>query len=182
MRRLWLILSFLLTIPLTVSPQAPHESSFVVKLKYMKVNLPSSSSRTCLTVYPDGGFHLEQVSDWPKSRPQIFEDSLPNESLTALNTILEAQGLKELKMPGAGGGNGVAIARGELITVIIPRGKTIQKIAFNAGQDPEDRRPPKQFPSSLTPLVQWVQATTHIVEKQRLQPLKGKPVDCLPMA
>ena len=97
MRALWFALLVLVTMPLKVPAQQPPEPSFVVKLGYTKIDLPQSAETTCLAVFPDGRFHMEQTSEVPSSDPRVFEDLLPDESLKSLSAILGAQELKELK-------------------------------------------------------------------------------------
>ncbi len=71
--RLFTLLLVLAT-PSALVPQNLPEPSFVVKLWYAKVDRPPVSSITCLAVFPDGRFHMEQSPDW--NTPLIFQDSL----------------------------------------------------------------------------------------------------------
>jgi len=175
MRTLSFALLVAVTVPLAVSAQGPPPPSFVVKLQYTKVDLPRSSASTCLAIFPDGRFRMGQISEWPRSGPRIFEDSIPDESLKSLSTILQAQELKELRTVDLNPGK---IAQGEIVWASIPRGETTQKLLFTAlwasgGQSP------KPFPTSVDPLVQWVQETIKTVNQRKLRPVKNaKPVDC----
>lgn len=168
-------LLFVVTMPLAVSAQELPESSFVVKVKYTKVDLPRSSSSTCLAVFPDGRFHMEQLSEWPSSGPRVFEESLSDESLKSLSTILETEELKELRTVETGP---VKIAQGAIVWAAIPRGEITQKLIFSA-IEASGGHPPKPFPASLGPFVQWVQATTKALTQRNMRPLKNaKPVNC----
>jgi len=175
MRTLWFAFLVVITMPLAVSAQGPPDSSFVVRLQYMKDDLPNSSTSTCLTIFPDGRFHMGQLSEFPRSGPRVFEDSLPVESLKSLSTILEAQGLKDQRTVALGP---VTIAHGEIVWALIPRGEATQRLLFaalwaSAGQSP------KPFPASLDPLVQWVQETMKAINQRKLRPLKNpQSADC----
>jgi hypothetical protein len=174
---LWhgLAMLFVVTMPFAASAQELPESSFLVKVKYTKVDLPRSTSSTCLAVFPDGRFHMEQLSEWPSSGPRIFEESLPDESLKSLSRTLETQELKELRTVESGA---IKIAQGGIVWAVIPRGETTQKLIFTA-VEASGGQPPKPFPASLVPLVQWVQATTKALNQQKMKPLKNsKSVNC----
>ncbi len=174
MRALSLALLFVL-MSLALSAQELPESSFVVKAGYIKVDLPTSSSSTCLAVFHDGRFHMEQLSQQPVSEPRIFEDSLPDENLKSLSAILENQELKGLKTART---KPIAVARGEMVWAIIPRAETTQEIAAIALEG-SGRQFPKPLPADLNPLVDWLQATIKSVNQRRLKPLKkAKPVNC----
>jgi len=176
MRTRLLVLLAVAVLPLAAASQ-DSGPSFVVQLKYTKIDLPYSSSSSCLTVFPDGRFHMEQMSDWPRSAPRVFEDLLPSESLKSLSAILDGEGLKELKV--AKGGP-ETISHGEIFGGVISRGQTIQTLVFSALQASAGQvaRP---FPPSLLPLVQWVDATTKDLKKRKLRELKGgKALNCQP--
>ena len=63
----------------------------------MKSDLPLSVSTTCMAVFADGRFHLEQRSDVPESEPQVYEDSLSDTDLKSLLTIIDDPELRDLK-------------------------------------------------------------------------------------
>jgi len=175
MRVRWLALVAVVTIPLVLLPQSLPRSSFVVRLQYAKIDLPRSSSSSCLAIFPDGRFHMEQSSDWPASAPRIFEDSLSGDSLRSLSSILDARELRELRVvePGL-----AKVAQGEVIWAIVPRQEGDQILAFTALEG-SGAQVAKPFPASLRPLVQWVQVTTKALTQQKLRPLKkSKQVNC----
>src|SRR5260370_32453709 len=120
------LLSLVTAIPLAFLVQAQPQSPFVVKLKYTRVDLPRSISGTCLVVFPDGRFLLEEGSDWPASKAQVFEDSLTHDSLNSLTTLLVAEELKSLQTTR----EKVAVAQGEPVLVLIPRRKTFHRFIF----------------------------------------------------
>src|SRR6478609_7860714 len=91
------ILIVFLAISFTLFAQTPSESRFLVKLKYMKSDLPLSASTTCIAVFPDGRFHLEQRTDWPESKSQIYEGSVPDNDLKSLLAIIADPELKDLQ-------------------------------------------------------------------------------------
>ena len=170
-----LSLIFVMTaLPALVLGQAQPRSLFVVKLRYDKIDLPRSISGTCLAVFPDGRFHMEQVSEWPDSKRQVFEDSLPHESLNSLTALLEAAELKNLRIAN----DDMKVAQGEMVWVVIPRGETFQHLSF-VGLVGTGAQHAKSLPESLRPLLQWFQATTTAVRQRKLRPLKdAKPTSC----
>ena len=117
---------FLFAVPLAALPQSVPKPSFVVKLKYIKVDLPRQSSSTCVVVLEDGRFHMEQIWEWPYSAPRITEGSLPSASVEALSKILEEQDLKNLKNARATG----EIAQGGMVWAVIPREQATQRLAY----------------------------------------------------
>jgi hypothetical protein len=174
MRARWFALLVVVIMPLLLLPQDLPEPSFVLKIAYTTVDLPRSVSTTCLAVFPDGRFHMEHLSEWPGDRPRIFEDSLPNESLKSLSTILEAQELKQLRAVESQEISG----QGDMVWGVISRGDTTQKLGASAW-DASAGRPRKPFPAPLTPLLQWVETTTKVLDRNKLPPLKkSKPVNC----
>jgi hypothetical protein len=168
------VLSLMTAIPLAFLGQAQPQSPFVVKLKYVKVDVPSSSSDTCLVVFPDGRFHLEQGSVWPVSKPRVFEDSLTHDSLNSLTTLLVAEELKSLQTTR----EQVAIAHGETVWALIPRGEALQMLIFT-GVEGSGMQHAKKLPTALEPLLNWFHTTIKGVKQQKLRALKGaKPTSC----
>jgi hypothetical protein len=168
------VLSLMTAIPLVFLGQAQLQSPFVVKLKYAKIDLPRSSSDTCLVVFPDGKFHLEQGSVWPVSKAQVFEDSLTHDSLNSLTTLLAAEELKSLQTTR----EQVAIAEGEVVWVLIPRGEALQMLTF-AGVVGSATQHVRKLPTALEPLLNWFHTTIEGVKQQKLRALKGaKATNC----
>ena len=156
-------------LSLTASAQGLPESSFIVKLKYIKLDQQSSSKTACMAVFPDGRFHMEQSSQWPVSDRLVFEDSLSNESRKSLSAILESDLLKGLT--GIDKGPFPKFVRGEVVWAKIARIDAIQSLLF-AGWEGSVRVPPKGIPPSLDALVEWAQATGRAVNSQKTRPIK----------
>jgi hypothetical protein len=168
------LLSLVTAIPLAFLVQAQPQSPFVVKLKYARVDLPRSISDTCLVVFPDGRFHLEQGSDWPASKAQVFEDSLTHDRLNSLTTLLVAEELKSQQTTR----EEVAVAQGETVWVLIPRGEAFQRLIF-AGVEGSGAQHVKKLPTALEPLLNWFHTTIKGVKQQKLRAVKGaKPTNC----
>jgi hypothetical protein len=162
----------------TLLAQTPSESQFLVRLKYMKSDLPLSSSTTCLAVFPDGRFHLEQRSDWPESKPQIYEGTVPDNDLKSLLTIIADPGLRDLKEVGTGTGVFKQREHGEIVWALISRGETTQKLLFNSRTGSLEHSS-KALPKPLGDLVEWSDAMTKTLNHRKIRPLKNaKPVMC----
>jgi hypothetical protein len=176
MRTPWVGLLVVITMTSAARAQGPlPEPSFVLKLKDTKLDLPNSNSSTCLAVFPDGRFHMEQTSELPSSEHRIFEDSIPDDSLRSLSTILETRELKDLRTVKTGP---VEFAQGEVVWAVMPRQGTTQKLLF-VSLDGAAGQPSKPFPASLEPLVQWVHVTIRALNQRKLHPVKkANPVRC----
>jgi hypothetical protein len=176
MRRVRLaLLSLITTVSAVLLSQPQSESPLVVKIKYVKIDLPRSTTNTCLVVFADGKFHLEEGSDFPPSKPQVFEDSLTQDSLNSLTTILAANDLKSLQTVSS---EEQKIAQGEIVWVHIPRGETLQKLIF-AGLEASATQRARKLPAALEPLLNWFHATVKGAKQQKLRPLRNaKPTHC----
>ena len=67
MRTRWLVLLAVVLLPLAAASQ-DSGPSFVVQLKHTKIDLPYSSSSSCLTVFSDGRFHMGRCPIGPGQR------------------------------------------------------------------------------------------------------------------
>jgi len=166
-----------LAISFTLLAQTPSESQFLVRLKYIKTELPRSTTK-CIAVFPDGRFHLEQSSDWPESKPQIYESSVSDDDLKSLLTIISAPELRDLK----GIETGSVVFRpgehGEIVWALISRGETTQKLLFNS-QTGTREQSSKALPKPLDDLVGWSDATAKTLNRRKISPMKNaKPVMC----
>lgn len=171
--RLFLIAK-LLAVPLLA--QGPSQSQFLVRLKYLKSDLPTRVSTTCIAVFPNGQFHLEQREDWPQSKPQIYEDFLPESDLQSLLTIIDDPELKNLR--GIETGELVVRQGGEVVWALISRGDTTQKLLFHS-QTGRPERSSKALPEPMAKLVSWSDATAKALNSRKVRPLKNaKPVMC----
>jgi hypothetical protein len=167
-----------LATPFRLLAQTPSESQFLVRLKYIKSDLPTSVSTTCIAVFPDGRFHLEQRSDLPESKPQVYEDSLPDNDLRSLRTIIDDPELRDLK--GIDAGSVVIRQRehGEVVWARISRGETSQNLLFNSHTGSPEQSS-KALPRPLSALVGWSDATAKTLNRRKIHPLKNaKPVMC----
>jgi hypothetical protein len=175
-------LCFVLIIILAVSfaalAQAPSQSQFFLRLKYVKSDLPLRVSTTCIAVFPDGRFHLEQHADWPESKPQIYEDSLPDNDLRSLRTIIDDPELRDLKGIETGDMVFRQRERGEVVWALISRGEATQRLLFNS-QTGTPERSSKALPKPLGALIGWSDATAKTLNSRKVRPLKNaKPVTC----
>ncbi len=166
-------LCLVLTVSASSQGQALPEP--LVRLLYEKIDLPSSMSHTCLTVFPDGRFHMEQGSFQPRSAAQIFEGSLPSENLNSLGALIEAEDLKNLPRTQEGM---VTIAQGQAFSAVIHRGKEFQ-LFRRISLEGSGTQHPKPLPKAVEPLLQWFQSSTKAVRQQKLPPLKTmKSTNC----
>jgi hypothetical protein len=172
------ILILSLIVAITTSAQAPSEAQFLVRLKYIKSDLPLRVSTTCIAVFPDGRFHLEQRDEWPQSGPQVYEDSLPEHDLQSLHTIIDDPELKSLNGIDTGEAAFMQGERGEIVWALILRGETIQKLLFDS-QTGSPGHPFKALPKPLEKLVEWSDSTAKRLSIRKVHPLKNaKPVMC----
>ncbi len=172
------ILIVFLAISFTLFAQTPSESRFLVRLKYIKSDLPLSASTTCIAVFPDGRFHLEQLSGWTDSKPQIYEDSVPDNDLKSLLTIIADPELRDLQGIDAGSVVFRQSEHGEVVWALISRGETTQKLLFNS-QTGSPKQSSKALPRPLGDLVGWSDATAKTINRRKIHPLKNaKPVMC----
>ena len=159
--------------------------SFLVQLAYLKTEVPSGRSSTCIAVFPDGHFHLEKnwrLTVTVGSGSEMFEGSLSDESLRSLTTILAMDDLKKLKIneppPEAPPAPFERHSETEIVRAVIPRQEETQNLSLvGFGFLPEQH--PKPLPAAVNPLVQWIQKATKQIERQKTSIVKsGKPVDC----
>jgi hypothetical protein len=85
-----------------VGQQLPTNPQALVQLAYLKTELPSRRSSTCIAVLRDGHFHLEKR--WRETvtvgwGSQVFEGTLSDERLRTLQQILATDDLKKLGLP-----------------------------------------------------------------------------------
>jgi len=85
---------------LGASQQLPANPQTLVQLAYLKTELPSRRSSTCIAVLPGGRFHLEKR--WRGTftvgyGSQVFEGTLSDERLRTLEQILATDDLKKLR-------------------------------------------------------------------------------------
>jgi hypothetical protein len=154
-------------------PNGKEPGPVLVQLEYLKTELLSRRSDTCIAVLPDGHFHLEKK--WRLSVTvgwglQIFEGTLSDEALRSLTTILAMDDLKKLKAadelrPGT--------AEAEMVKAVIPRPDGLQDISLVAlGFLPEQH--PRPLPAAVGPLIQWIRMTSKEIGKHKGSLLKSR--------
>jgi|SRR5581483_1120945 len=158
--------------------QAPAKADFLVRLKWVKSDLPTSVLTTCIAVFSDGRFHLEKRSDWPQSKTQVYEDSLADNDIKSLRTIIDDPQLKDLSGIDTGGIVVREREHGELVWALISRGDTTQKLLFNSQTGTPERRS-LALPKPLNALVGWGDATAKDLNQRKVRPLKNaRPAMC----
>jgi hypothetical protein len=188
-RILFLVLAAAALVPDLAVGQQPSKrnepSSFLVQLAYLKTEVPSSRSSTCIAVFLDGHFHLEKswrLTITVGSGSEMFEGTLPDDSLRSLTTILAMDDFKKLKVnelpPEAPPIPFETYSETEIIKAVIPRQDGLQNLSLvGFGFLPEQHLRP--LPAAVNPLIKWIRATTKQVERQKGSMVKsGKPVDC----
>jgi hypothetical protein len=146
------------------------ESKLLASLEYDNYDFPNdvAPKNTCLTVLRDGRFSMGQVSTWHPGTPEFFADTLPDEGLKALNAILEAPALKQLRT--ADPPKMFTLGKGKMLSARIPRGDTEQSLWLAAVRGPAGQSP--TFPASVGPLVQWIETTSKAINQRKLGPVK----------
>jgi len=172
------ILAVGLLMSLSLFAQAPSESEFLLRMKHLKSDFSLRTSTTCIAVFPDGRFHLEQRGDWPESKSEVYEGSLPESELQSLRTIIDDPELEDLK----GIESGKYVLRqgeqGEFVWVLISRGETTQRLLFNS-QTGTAERSSKALPKPMRKLVGWNDGMVKTLNSRKMHPLKNvKPVMC----
>jgi hypothetical protein len=169
---------FLLALPTTSLSQSPADTQFLLRLKYIKSDLPLSVSTTCIAVYADGRFHLEQAADWHASKTKVYEDSLSGDDLNSLRAIVDDPQLKQLSGIDT---SKVAFSQnehGEVVWAVIPRGDTTQRVIFNS-QTGTATQHSKELPKSLNALIGWSDSVSKLLQKRKVHALSnGTPVNC----
>ena len=117
---------------------------------------------------------MEQASESPVSKLQIFEDSLPQDSLNSLKQLLMANELKNLRTKK----EAVTIAQGEIVWALIPREDTLQMLNF-AGLEGSGKQHSQELPAAIKPLLDWLQTTIKGVKQHNLRSLRdAKATNC----
>jgi hypothetical protein len=87
-------------LELAAGQQLPTNPQTLIQLAYLKTELPSRRSSTCIAVLPDGHFHLEKR--WRQTVTigwglQVFEGTLSDKRLRTLEQILATDDLKQIR-------------------------------------------------------------------------------------
>ncbi len=173
--------------PTTHKQEGPASTTFTIQLKYVKLDFPGRSTNTCIAVFSDGRFHLEQawLGSFPDSGLQIFEGSLGGDTLKSLSAILAAEEFRRLRASDIAQttyqGQVIWVIvpyQGQVIWVIVPRSEETQAF-FLVGREGMPKQDPKPLPPSIEPLVEWIQGTRKAIDKRKIFLIKGaKPVNC----
>ena len=157
-----------ITAKAALSQSPPTPPSFLVKIKYFKVDLPATASTTCVVVLPDRRTFVEQSSSIPPhSQPRVYETSISNEEMQSLSTILDAPDLRSSRIMDK---RSAEIAHGEALVVIIPRQDGIQGLtAFSPKPPGPDGRP---LPPTILPIREWFIHFVTDLNDQKVAPLK----------
>jgi hypothetical protein len=147
-------------------PTRDRSQKFLAQLSYVKAEYPYRTSSTCIAVFPDGHFHLE--NRWTEtitvgSGQQIFEGALSQQDIQSLSAILAEEGLTKLA---ANDQLRLGMSAGEIIRAVVPRAKETQDL-FLVGIEGAPGRPAKPLPAEVAPVVQWIRGTRKEIEKQK---------------
>jgi hypothetical protein len=157
-----------LTAKAVLSQSPPTPPSFLVKIKYFKVDLPATASTTCVVVLPDRRAFAEQSSSIPPvSQPRVYETSISNEEMQSLSTILDSADLRASRIIDK---RSAEIAHGEALLVIIPRQEGIQGLIAVSPKPPGPDGGP--LPPAILPLREWFMRFVKDLKDQKVAPLK----------
>jgi hypothetical protein len=168
---------------LAVGQQIPTNQQTLVQLAYLKTELPTRRSSTCIAVFPDGHFHLEKR--WRETSTvgwgwQVFEGTLSDERLRTLEQILATDDLKKIRTADQ---LTSATYEAEFVQTAVPRPEGLQYFSL-VGLESLPEQHPRPLPDAVKPLVQWIHITSKEIKNQRGLLLKnGKAGNCgLPKA
>jgi hypothetical protein len=163
---------------LAAGQQLPTNPQTLVQFAYLKTELPSRRSSTCIAVLPDGRFHLEKR--WRETvtvgyGSQVFEGTLSDERLRTLEQVLAADDLKNIRTAEQ---LTSATYEAEFVQTAVPRPEGLQYFSL-VGLESLPQQHPRPLPDAVKPVVQWFHVTSKEIEKQRALLLKnGKTGNC----
>jgi hypothetical protein len=160
------ILCLIVSLPTFLVGQGSQEPQ--ARLLYEKIDLPATYSHTCLTVFPDGHFHMEQGSYWPQSGVHVFEGTMLPKEVNSLVALVDAQDFRNLPKTGEGMAK---VAQGQVFSGVIHRGNEFQ-LFRRIGLEGSGTQHPKPLPQAIVPLLQWFQSSIKAIRQQKLAPLK----------
>jgi hypothetical protein len=195
MKTFSLLFSVLLSCCSILSAQLPEDRNFIVHVSKLTIPHPDADralSRECATVYPDGNFRYERVTQF-LARPQnadfkVYKGQLTPAQVQMLQQILADPQIvnKENYKPD---GKGAALLEGDMINIYVRRPETMQAFYVESlfGVRQKKRtlmtvggNPAKIDDKSLfKPLFSWISDN---VEKAKGKSLKGTPAQCPPPA
>jgi len=169
---------------ISVGQQLQTKPQTLVQLAYLKTELPTRRSSTCIAVLLDGRFHLEKR--WRETitvgyGSQIFEGTLSYERLRTLEQVLAADDLNKIRTaePLASAGYGEA----EFVQTAVPRPEGLQYFSL-VGLESVPQQELRPLPDAVKPVLRWLHVTSKEIEKQSALLLKnGQMSNCgLPKA
>ena len=162
--------------PTTPKQEEAASTKVIIQLRYVKLEPPGRSTDTCIAVFSDGRFHLEQAwqGSFPDSGLLIFEGTLAADSLKSLSTVLATEEFRKLRTPDTREWTD----QGEVIWAIVPRSEETQAFLL-VGREGTAYHASKLLPSSIRPLIDWIKETRKGIDKRKSFLVKGaKPVNC----
>jgi hypothetical protein len=165
-------------LELAAGQQLPTNPQTLIQLAYLKTELPSRRSSTCIAVLPDGHFHLEKR--WRQTVTigwglQVFEGTLSDKRLRTLEQILATDDLKQIRTADQ---LTSATYEAEFVQTAVPRPEGLQYFSL-VGLESLPEQHPRPLPDAVKPLVQWFHITSKEIENQRALLLKnGKTGNC----
>jgi hypothetical protein len=185
----------LFVLCLNLSAQLPTDTNFVFHVSKLTIPHPDADrplSRECVTVYPDGNFRYERVTQFLETPHnadfKVYKGQLSAGQLQALEQLLADPKIvsKENYKPD---GKGASLLEGDMINIYIRRKEALQAFYVESlfGVRQEKRSlmtvggdPQKIDDKSLfKPLFSWIGDN---VEKAKGKSLKGTPAQCPPPA
>jgi hypothetical protein len=129
----------------------------------------------CIFRWP---IYLEQRSLLPEAKPQVFEDSLSDNDLKSLLTIIGDPDMRELSGIDKSSTVIGSRERREVVLALITRGETNQTLICNS-QSGSPEHHSKALPKPLGALVGWSDTTAKTPQSPQVRPLTNtKPVSC----
>lgn len=185
--------SLVLGLTLSAFPQLPEDTNFLVHVNKMMVPAEGDAVRMCYTVFPDGEFRIDRVSqawgDVKNADFKVYKGKLAPEQLPSLQAILNDPSLVD--HPETRAPHGLNFREGEWLYVYIPRSKekkvqefqTVNAFGVYDLKNIDAQRNGNGAGSStmdqkyLQPLLKWIKEN---VEKKKGSSIKGLPSRCAP--
>lgn len=151
----WRLVFYFISIVLAVAPQGSSQVRERQKEPSLRLMLSEvqpgsmSSQHNCMLVFDDHSFHAEKASRHVgrDQERKVFEGKLSDADWSALDGVLEGDGIRKLNVPP--GYVPLAIQNAHFFTISIRRDKGFQNMEFT---DDNSRKP---YDSQLKPLFQW---------------------------
>jgi hypothetical protein len=173
--------------------QVPEDAGFLVSAQKTTIEeeIDAVSNRTCTTVYSDGSFRYERVTQSLASLDRadfkVYKGQLTPSQLQELKMLLQDTNIAAA--PEFKGGKGVTFTAGEFLDVFIRREDRLQHLFFRSAfgilqgrrayESVGAYNPVLDDQSMIKPLLKFLSGT---VEKNKGKSLKGTPAQCTPPA